>query len=80
MPEPQVNRRNLRYSPMKGENDDAVKVPSKHQYCTWVQPCTPLPPPPPLQIKGLQQKCNKGPATVRKKEFRAQGVTAVDVR
>lgn len=28
MPEPQANGRNLRYSPIKGENDDAVKLKS----------------------------------------------------
>lgn len=80
MPEPQANGRNLRYSPIKGENDDAVKlrVPAKHQCCTQVQSCTPLPLSP-LQIKGLQQQCDKGPATTRKKEFRAQGITAMDI-
>lgn len=58
MPESQVNGRKLRYSPMKGENNDAVKlrVPSKHQCCTWAHTSTPLPPSPPLQIKHLQQQ------------------------
>ena len=81
MSEPQANGRNLRHSHIKGKNDDAgqtYRVQSKHQCCTQVQLHTPFLPP--LQIKDLQQQCDKGPATTRRKEFRAQGITAMDIR
>lgn len=64
MPEPQANGRNLRYSPMKGENNDEAKlqVPSKHQLHMGTA----------IHSSPSSSSSNKMfAATMRKKEFRA---------